>query len=114
MKKMEIINCSEILAEIISSKYLSSIPQRKPYYHMGATIIDSILQAGMNYQYVVYPRVNKLLQDFPNYTTTCDFIILMQVVPLFDLINWKNKNKLYLIEQLAWLFIIIKSKMKII
>jgi thermostable 8-oxoguanine DNA glycosylase len=71
---------------------------------MGATIIDSILQAGLNYRYVVYPRVKKLLQDFPYYITTCDFIILMKTVPLLKLINWHNEKKPLLIEQLAWFF----------
>ena len=76
-----------ILANFIANKNFGPVTQQVPYNHMGATIIDSVLQAGLNYKYVVYPRVQKILQDFHDYTTTCDFIILMQTIPLVELIN---------------------------
>ena len=72
------------------------------FYSIGATITDSILQAGLNYQHVVYPRILKLLTEFPDYKTTCDFIILMQTIPLKKLINWKNEEKLKRIQNLSW------------
>lgn len=90
------------LVNFISSKEFEPITQRTPYYHMGATITDSILQAGLSYRYVVYPRVLKLLTKFSDYTTTCDFIILMKVVPLTELINWEKGQKLKRIQDLSW------------
>lgn len=78
------------------------VMQRTPYYHMGATITDAILQAGLNYQHVVYPRVSNLLTKFCDYKTTCDFIILMQTIPLKELINWSNEQKLERITKLCW------------
>jgi hypothetical protein len=71
---------------------------------MGATITDSILQAGLNYKYVVYPRIQKLIADYGNFRTTCDFLILIQTIPLEKLINWKNKEKLSRIEKVSWFF----------
>jgi len=71
---------------------------------MGATITDSVLQAGLNYRQVVYPRILKLLKEFPDYKTTCDFIILMQVFPLKELISWRNEKKLERIKTLSWFF----------
>lgn len=91
------------LASYISAKNFAPITQHTPYYHMGATIVDSVLQAGLNYRHVVYPRVLKLLQEYPQYATTCDFLILIQVVPLQDLVNWRNHRKLETIEHIAWL-----------
>lgn len=82
----------------------NSITQRKPYYHMGATIVDTVLQAGMNYTYVVYPRVKELLAKYSDYKSTCDFIILFQTIPLKKLIRWNNKKKLDLITELSWFF----------
>ena len=76
--------------------------QRTPYNHMGATIVDSILQAGLNYKTVVYPRVKKLLLFYPDYKTTCDFLILIQTIPLTNLINWTNEVKINRIKELSW------------
>lgn len=78
------------------------ILKKEPYFHMGATIIDAILQAGMNYKNVVYPRVLNLLKSYPEYKTTCDFLILMQTIPIARLISWKNEDKLSRINELAW------------
>jgi len=100
--KTELYNYAERLADFIRQKEFDPITQRTPYYHMGATITDSILQAGLNYRHVVYPRVLKLLTKFSDYRTTCDFIILMQVVPLTDLVDWKNEKKLQRISDLSW------------
>lgn len=78
------------------------VTQRTPYNHMGATIVDSILQAGLNYKTVVYPRVRKLILSYPDYKTTCDFLILIQTIPLTNLINWTNEVKINRIKELSW------------
>ena len=38
--------------------------------HMGAIIIDGILQSGISYDTVVRPRVEKIRADFPSQTTS--------------------------------------------
>ena len=86
----------------INENRFDPITQKTPYYHMGATIVDAILQAGLNYKYVVYPRVEKLLKKYSDYKTTCDFIILTQTISLKELINWNNEQKLDRITQLSW------------
>ena len=92
------------LADFIETRQFEPVTQRTPYCHMGATITDSILQAGLNYRYIVYPRVCRLLAEFSDYKTTCDFIILMQTIPLSELIDWHNTKKLQLIQHMSWLF----------
>lgn len=92
------------LADFIKTKQFDPVTQHTPYYHMGATITDSILQAGLNYRYVVYPRVLKLLSEFPDYKTTCDFLVLMQTIPLLELVSCNNEKKIQLIQQLSWIF----------
>jgi len=99
----DILIKAQALAEYIESRHFAPVTQRTPYFHMGATITDSVLQAGLNYRCVVYPRVLKLLTKFPNYRTTCDFLILMQTIPLPELIEWSNKRKLELIQNISWL-----------
>ena len=78
------------------------ITQRTPYYNMSATLTDSVLQAGMNYKSVVYPRVYNILKKYTDYKTTCDFIILFQTIPLEEIIQWKNPKKQATIRELAW------------
>ena len=102
MLEAELCVYAEKLAEVIRHKEFEPITQRTPYYHMGATITDAILQAGLNYQNVVYPRVRKLLTEFPDYKTTSDFLILMQVVQLPELIDWKKGCKLERVKELSW------------
>ena len=43
------------------------------YNHMGATITDSILQAGTKYDTVVKPKVQNLRNLYPEVRTTSDF-----------------------------------------
>ena len=98
------IRKAEKLIQYIAKTEHNFVPitQRTPYKHMGATIVDSILQAGLNYKTVVYPRVKKLLMAYPEYKTTCDFLILMQTIPLTNLINWTNEVKINRIKELSW------------
>ncbi|MCC7452057.1 MAG: hypothetical protein IT324_31920 [Anaerolineae bacterium] len=48
------------------------------YNHMGATIADAILQAGLRYEAVVVPRVKRLLEKYPEATTTSAFLKVLE------------------------------------
>jgi endonuclease III len=88
----------------INKDTYENITQRIPYNHMGATITDAILQSGMNYKNVVYPRILEILSKYPTFKSTCDFIILFQTVSLEKIIRWNNPKKLNLIYDLTWFF----------
>lgn len=62
------------------------------YNNMGATIIDGILQAGMNYKTVVKPRVIEYLNKYPAVITTSDFASLTKKIPISELIKWKKDS----------------------
>ena len=102
MSGHDLTRYAEMLANFIHEKNYDPVTQRTPYYHMGDTITDSILQAGLNYQHVVYPSVHNLLVQFPNYTTTSDFLILQKTFSLCTLLDWKNETKLRRISDLSW------------
>lgn len=105
MLKNELYGQAHKLALFIETMPFQAVERKNNIYnHMGATITDAILQAGLNYRHVVWPRVAHLLRDFPDYTTTCDFLILMKIFPLPELLNWHNKRKLTLIEKVSNLF----------
>lgn len=103
MKDFNVHNLEKLINYIsINEKYFEPVTQRTPYNHMGATITDAILQAGVNYRFVVYPRIARLLKEFNDYRTTCDFLILIQTIPLEELISWRNEQKINRIKELSW------------
>lgn len=95
---------AESLANYIFTLGLEYDESRSSYSHMGATITDSVLQAGLNYRTVVYPKVEKLLNEYRDYDTTSDFILLMNVFSLEELIGFKNERKLRCIWEISLLF----------
>lgn len=74
--------------------------------NMGATIIDGILQAGLNYNNVVKPRVEKFKKDYPNVKTTTDFFNLISVTDLSEVINMKGQK----IERIHLLVDFLKNR----
>jgi len=64
------------------------------YGHMGAVIVDAILQAGVSYDSVVRPRVRRLLQEHPTCTTTTAFLKLLEEVGAGPLLTWQHDEKI--------------------
>ncbi|NOU48543.1 MAG: hypothetical protein HOO86_15995 [Bacteroidales bacterium] len=60
--------------------------------NMGATIIDGILQAGLNYKNVVKPRVDKFKNEHRDIKTTTQFYNLISTMDLSELINMKGQK----------------------
>ncbi len=76
-------------------------PARRQYQHMGATICDAILQAGLNYRSVVAPRVNRLMHLWPQARTTSSFLIKIDRYGLNDVLRWQDPVKLARIRTLG-------------
>ena len=76
-----------------------------PYGHMGATILDASLQAGLKYDLVVEPRVRKLMRCYPHFVTTSEFSALLKIVPLNQIAEWKHEEKLSRIQAVLNLFL---------
>lgn len=66
---------------------------RTAYSHMGALLTDTILQAGLNYRHVVIPRVENLLREFPEATTTISFLEILQAYGASTILRWKHPLK---------------------
>jgi len=60
--------------------------------NMGATIIDGILQAGLNYENVVKPRVIHFKNEYREYTTTSQFYHLINSNDLSEIIKMKGQK----------------------
>src|SRR4051812_23630981 len=70
------------------------IPLEGSYAHMGATLTDAVLQAGINYAHVVQPRVERVRLCYPEATTTSAFLSLLGRETPHRLLNWKGRRKL--------------------
>jgi len=64
----------------------------EPYDHMGATLTNAVLQAGISYNYVVLPRVTRL-RSRPDARTTSGFLALLRHHGPEILLDWRGKRK---------------------
>lgn len=94
------------LANYISSLhgFFDLIESRLGYHHMGATISDTVLQAGLNYRHVVEPRVRRLILEHPEARTTADFQELVAFHGLKTLLRWNDPEKPRRIMEMTWFF----------
>lgn len=74
------------------------------YNHIGATVADAILQANNNYKTNVKPRVNRILNQYPNSRTTSSVRNLLQSLPVTQLLNWRGADRAARFSQVLDLF----------
>lgn len=63
------------------------------YQHMGALIVDSVLQAGLNYRTVVWPRVERVLKTYPQACTTSTFHTVICKNGEDKVMQWRHPEK---------------------
>jgi 3-methyladenine DNA glycosylase/8-oxoguanine DNA glycosylase len=71
------------------------------YQHMGATICDTILQAGLSYRTVVAPRINRLMEAWPAAISTSDFNTHVESFDLPSVLKWNDEEKPRRIKELT-------------
>jgi len=76
-----------------------------PYNHMGATITDAVLQAGLRYETVVWPRVQHVMEAYPEAATTSGFLAVLRERGGQEVVHWTHPEKLGRMEAVAELFI---------
>ncbi len=69
------------------------IPPDIPYHHMGATICDAMLQAGLTWESVVKPRLDRLKNEYPDANTTSNFFKLTKEKNIKEIIDWQDDEK---------------------
>lgn len=82
---------ADYLAGLVAS---DSQSERVSYSHMGATLTDTVLQAGLNYRTVVLPRVRYLLNAHPEACTTTSFWNVLCDVGPYKLLRWSHPEKM--------------------
>ena len=77
----------------------------EPYEHMGALLIDCVFQAGISYNTVVKPRVDRVYEDYPEAITTSAFLKVLQREGSDKVARWKPSRKTETLEALTKLLV---------
>lgn len=90
-----------VAAVLGDARTVQSATEWQGYGHVGATITDAILQAGLNYRTVVAPRVESMLKAWPDAKTVPTFLWRCGTSSLAATISWSHGVKLRRIMGLA-------------
>ena len=69
--------------------------------HMGATLGDAVLQAGIGYDTVVRPRVDRIKHEYPQAKTTTGFQSTLRSVGTTTVLSWAEGKKTKTLEALV-------------
>lgn len=74
---------------------------RPAYEHMGALLADSILQAGLNYNSVVRPRIITILARYPDQDRTSTLLNVVYRGETATFLNWTHIEKIARFDSLV-------------
>jgi 3-methyladenine DNA glycosylase/8-oxoguanine DNA glycosylase len=63
------------------------------YNHIGATVADAVLQANMRYATHVKPRVNRILETYPEARTTTTVLGLVEKLGATVFLSWRGEDR---------------------
>lgn len=66
---------------------------REPWNHIGALLADVCLQAALNYEWVVRPRVERIALNYGSFRTIQSLRSLLECVPIAEFLQIANKRK---------------------
>ena len=69
--------------------------------HIGAIIVDATLQRRQNYHETVKPRVDALIEAWPDAATTSGFRRHLDTGKLSDVIDWPSPGRLAQVEDIT-------------
>lgn len=81
----------EYLKSLQSFEYLDYYDGN--YDHIGATISDAILQAGLKYDSVVRPRIKRIRTEYADAKTTSAFLKVLREVGPKVVLDWSDDEK---------------------
>ena len=99
-KTSNALRLKEYISQMDDFKFVE--PEYCPYVnHVGALFTDTILQAGVNYRSVVWPRVTHVLDTFPEATTVSAFAEILQNYGTANVLHWCNVQKIQRMNELV-------------
>ena len=64
------------------------------YDHVGAAVADAILQANMRYATHVKPRVNRILNQYPEIRTTSSVLSVLESTAASEFLGWNGTDRI--------------------
>lgn len=100
------IDRARVLANHIESLHdFAFVTLDAPYHHMGATLVDGVFQAGVRYETVVVPRVERVRREHPEAVTTSAFAALLSGTEPHELLDWTGDRQITTLLTLTHLLI---------
>lgn len=95
MDKPLAVKVRDLITYICNARdfHLIAAPDCPYKNHIGALLTDVILQAGLNYQHVVAPRVFKVLNEYPVAYTINRFSAVLQKHSIETVLDWHDSEK---------------------
>ncbi len=90
-------------AERLGAKFVPNSP-RPTSDHLGAVFADTVLQAGVRYNTVVRPRVERILRDFPESSNLDGLCMLLETSGASHFLGWDHRTKVSRFERLVQFF----------
>ena len=72
---------------------------------MGALLVEAALQAGIRYETVVWPRVERVLATYPEAETTSAFQRVLMIVGATHLLDWALDRKINTLVDVVQFFV---------
>jgi len=91
-----IINARRLADYITNDLDLDMISPKDCFYknHIAALFTDIILQSGMNYNFIVAPRINYILKTYPNVLSIKQFTSIIATDGIENIMKWNHPVKL--------------------
>lgn len=103
MDRVELLMAARRVADFASTQGVPSTysVRRSTYDHAGALLADAVLQAGLAYRTVVWPRVGRILKEFPEANRVSALICVVRKGGTEDLLDWQHPTKVARFENLV-------------
>ncbi|WP_206064833.1 hypothetical protein [Nitratireductor mangrovi] len=103
MDRVELLRAARRVADFASTQGVPSTysVRRSTYDHAGALLADAVLQAGLSYRTVVWPRVGRILKEFPQADRVSALICVIRNGRTEALLDWQHPTKVARFESLV-------------
>jgi hypothetical protein len=92
---MSSLSAARLLADYIQQldDFEFLVSDGTAYDHAGAVLADAVLQAGLNYRAVVWPRIVHILTEYAEANTLPKFATLLKEPGAHNVLQWRHHEK---------------------
>lgn len=104
LDRLEVLRAARCVADYASNQGVPNAYEvrRSTYIHAGALLADAVLQSGLSYRSVVFPRVKRILSEFPDADRVKGLFQIVGMGGSAFLLNWKHPTKLDRFEHIVF------------